>query len=382
MKWIRATDGIVCFGFGVFLSVATFQDFFLDSVPITDIVKPAYRNLLAESTAPAQTLPGVCSGASGTDPTVSPTCVCLIAAGSSMEMATSCINMHNGLPGEQVMVGRINPNFILFYIFMLSAMYQLVLRNGMGIVLPGGEHRDVQIGVGSMCFVVVLACFVSVFQFDHGVNFFVLCTFMPQQIVLMLLSFVLYSNSHSTDVDTAFREKYVHAMFAGVFNISTIPMMAVFVCCVNSWTTVGMIYFMYNTTMLLTVVQLAYHCVYIDSYHVPEPSDTVKHNPTAMIRMRQALYLLLTSVLTCITVMSLVYMPMHNDGMHRFFGISFVICLWVLHILFDATKASSVDPYNYERSFNIFDGAVSTIRYLLLIFVFYLVWGYSLDDSV
>jgi hypothetical protein len=91
--------------------------------------------------------------------------------------------------------------------------------------------------------------------------------------------------------------------------------------------------------------------------------------------------LMLTAVLTSLTVIPLVYMPMHNNGLNRFLAIAYSVVLWVLHILFDATKGS-LDSYLYERSFNIFDGVLACIRYILLIFVFYLVWGIEMNDTI
>jgi hypothetical protein len=374
IKWVRAIDGMICFGVCVFLGVAVTQPFFLDSLVVTDVANPRYTEIINGSTSTVPVKPDVCIGEGSDDVTVAPVCGCLVTAGHNETMAGICLSQHHGLPGEQIKVGRINPNFLLFYVFLVSALYQLILRNSFGVDLKGVLNRDVQVGIAFMCIVVILGCIMSLFQFDHGIDIFVLVNFMPQQVVLMLLSFVLFKNSHATDVLPEAKVMYVNAMFAGVFNIATIPMMTLLVCCVCSWTTVKMLYFMYNTSMLLAVVQLAYHCVYIDS-------SQLSPNPAAKVRMRQALYLMLTSVLACITVVSLVYMPMHNNGMTRFLALAYNAVLWVLHILFDATKGS-IDSYLYERSFNIFDGVLATVRYILLVFVFYLVWGYGMNDSI
>lgn len=365
---------MICFGVCVFLGVAVHQSFFLDSVVVTDISNPRYNEIINGTTSPLPVQPDACIGEGSDDVSVAPVCSCLVMAGQNKTYANMCLRQLNGIPGEQIKVGRINPNFLLFYVFLVSALYQLVLRNSIGVNLKGIFNRDVQVGIAFMCIVVLLGCIMSIFQFDHGLDPFVLVNFMPQQVVLMLLSFVLYKNSHSTDVLPEAKVMYVNAMFAGVFNIATIPMMTLLVCCICSWTTVKMLYFMYNTSMLLAVVQLAYHCVYIDS-------SQLSPNPAAKIRMRQALYLMLTSVLTCISIVSLVYMPMHNNGMTRFLALAYNAVLWILHILFDATKGN-MDSYLYEHSFNIFDGVLATIRYILLIFVFYLVWGYGLNDAI
>ena len=374
MKWIRAVDGMMCFGICVFLGVAITQPFFLDSVIVTDISNPRYTEIINGSTSLTAIKPDACLGEGADDVTVAPVCQCLTLAGQNETRAGNCLTRHNGLPGEQIKVGRINPNFLLFYIFMVSALYQLILRNSFAINLSGPYNRDVQVGIAFMCIVVLLGCVLCLFQFDHGVDIFVLVNFMPQQIVLMLASFVLYKNSHSADVLPEAKHMYVNAMFAGVFNIATIPMMSLFVCCVCSWTTVKMLYFLYNTSMLLAVVQLAYHCVYIDS-------SQVSPNPAAKVRMRQAVYLMLTGTLTCISVITLIYFPMHNSGLTRFLALAYNAVLWILHILFDATKGS-MDTYLYERSFAIFDGVLATIRYMLLVFVFYLVWGFAMNDSI
>jgi hypothetical protein len=364
MKWVRVADGMLCFAISVFFGVAVFQNFFLSAVAVTDVVYPDYSSIIKGTTAAVPVTPEVCS--MSLDASVSGPCQCLVSAGTDTEKAYLCIQSHNGLPSTQVVVGHMNPNFFLFYVFMVAAMYQLVLRNAMGIDLSF-MNRDVQFGVVFMCIVIVISCVLSIFQFDHGFDMYVLINFMPQQLILMILSFVLYSNAHFADVPKEFRDKYIHALFAGVLTIATIPMMAVFVCCINAWTTTRILHFMYNTTMLLSIVQLAYHCVFIDSKQIAT-------NTAAKVRMRQAMYLMLLTILTCLTVVTFVYIPVHEDVLHRFTAISFIVLLWTGHLVFDATKAS-VDDYLYERIFNLFDAAVAVVRYLLLIFSLYLVWG-------
>ena len=364
MKWMRVSDGFVCFAIAVFFGVAIFQNFFLTSVAVTDVVYPDYKSIIKGSTSPVPVAPNVCNISS--DASVTGPCQCLASAGTDSDKAYMCIESHNGLPSTQVAVGRMNPNFFLFYIFLVAAMYQLVLRNAMGVDLSF-LNRDVQLGVVFMCVVIVLSCVLSIFQYGHGFDTYVLINFMPQQLVLMILSFVLYSNAHFADISIEFRNKYIHALFAGVLTIATLPMMTLFVCCINAWTTTRILHFMYNTTMLLSVVQLAYHCVFIDS-------SQLSTNAAAKVRMRQALYLLLLTILTCLTIVVLVYIPGHEDVMHRFTAIAFIVLLWAGHLVFDATKAN-LDDYLYERIFNMFDAAVAVVRYLLMIFSFYLVWG-------
>jgi hypothetical protein len=355
---------MLCFAISVFFGVAVFQNFFLTVVPITDVIYPDYTTIIQGTTAVVPVAPEVCRLSS--DASVTGPCQCLSDAGRDADKAYLCIQSHNGLPSTQVVVGRMNPNFFLFYIFIVAAMYQLVLRNAMGIDLAF-LNRDVQFGVVFMCIVLVISCVLCLFQFAHGIDLYVLINFMPQQLILMILSFVLYSNAHFADVPKEFRDKYIHALFAGVLTIATIPMMTLFVCCINAWTTTRILHFMYNTTMLLSIVQLAYHCVFIDS-------NQISSNAAAKVRMRQALYLLLLTTLTCLTIVTFVYIPVHEDVLHRFSAISFIVLLWVGHLLFDATKAN-LDDYLYERIFNLFDAAVAVVRYLLLIFSFYLVWG-------
>ena len=359
---------MLCFAVAVFFGVAVFQDFFLSVVAVTDVIYPAYKDIINGSTFPTPVQPDVCLMSN--DTSVHGVCQCLIDAGADSDQAYECIETHKGMPSTQVVVGHMNPNFFLFYIFLVAALYQLVLRNAMEIDMTF-LNRDVQFGVASMSIVLVLACILSLFQFGHGVDIYVLINFMPQQLVLMLLSFVLYSNAHFADITPEFRTKYIHALFAGVLSIATIPMMAMFVCCVNAWTTTRLLHFFYNTTMFLSVVQLAYHCVFIDG-----AQQSV--NTAAKVRMRQALYLLVLTSLLCITIITLLYIPMHKDTLHRLISVSFIMFMWVGHILFDCTKAN-LDDYLYERIFNLFDAAFAVVRYLLLVFTFYIVWGHSQD---
>ena len=167
MKLVRVMDGMLCFAISVFFGVAIFQDFFLASVVVTDITYPAYKSIINGTTFAVQVTPDVCR--TSTDASVTETCQCFISAGKDATKAYECIGSHGGLPSTQVAVGHINPNFILFYVFAVAAMYQLVLRNAMGVDLTR-LHRDVQFGVTAMCIVLVIACVLSLFQYGHGVD--------------------------------------------------------------------------------------------------------------------------------------------------------------------------------------------------------------------
>jgi hypothetical protein len=366
MKWLRSADGLVCFGFAVFFAVATLQDFFLPSVVVTDVVFADYNGIIANSVAVPRVVADVCVGNAADEPSVASTCACLTQAGTDKITATKCMLTHRSLPAEQRMVGHLNPNFILFYIFLVSSMFQLVMRNSLELDMTKFS-RDVQIGVSFMIAGTCIALVMSLFNFSHGIDPFMILNFMPHQVVLLLAAFMMYNNAHFPNIDRDIRDKYKRAIFSGVYNISMMPFMALFVCCINSWTTVAMLHFVYTTVILITLIQLAHQCVYIDKKNGSE-------NPAAKVRMYQAVYLLLITLLVSLTIVILMYFPQHTSVTNRVLGICSIILLWALHLLFDCTR-SSLDSYMYERSFNIYDACLAVLRYALLMFSLYFVWG-------
>jgi hypothetical protein len=376
MKWTRGFDGLLCFGFAVFFTIAMVQNFFLPSVIVTDIVYPNYKNIITENMKGV--LPGVCYGPSAEHVSVKPTCICLsrLATGSSFNDGVDCIRQHNGLPAEHRQIGRMNPNFIFFYIFLVSCVYQLVIRNSLELNLSQ-FNRDVQLGVYVMFTVAAISVVMCLFNFDHGMQTVVLLNFMPHQIVLLVIAFIMYRNTHFEEIDPRYVYHYKKAIFSGVYNTATMSFMALLVCIFNSWTTLPMLQFVYTTVILINVVEMAHNCAYIDSCKSNGPkesnAETVKRN-AAKYRMRQAIYLLLVSLLISLSMVILLYFPQHTDLLHRVLGTIFIGLLWLLHILIDCTKAD-IDSYQHEKLCNQHDGFVATMRYALLCFSFYVVWG-------
>jgi hypothetical protein len=370
VRWVRTADGFISFGFAVFFAVATYQDFYLQSAVVTDIVFPEYRDILNASTFEPSTPPDVCMGPMALDWSVNATCECLANVTSNMTAANECIHKHHGLPAEQVFVGRINPNYLLFHVFLVAAIYQLVLQNSIDIKMEL-YNRNIQMGVTALVFGVALTLIMSVFNHDYGYSWFVLLNFMPHQVVLLGVSFFLYSNAHFDSVSEIAKEKYKKAIFSGVYNIATTPFIILFICVINSWTTASQLSYMYTMGILLAVMELAYHCVFIDASEGSE-------NPAAKIRMRQAVYLVLISVLSSLTMTTILYLPSHVENVYRSIGIIFIAVLWLIHLLFDCTH-SQLEAYMYERSFNIYDACLAIGRYMILAFTFYLVWGTEIE---
>jgi hypothetical protein len=376
MKWVRGFDGLICFGFALFFIVATLQNFFLPSVVVTDIVYPNYNNIITESMKGV--LPDVCHGHSAGHPSVRPTCICLarLSIDSSFTDGADCIRQHSGLPAEHQQIGRMNPNFVFFYIFIVSCVYQLVILNSLDINL-NQFNRDVQVGVYAMFLVAVISVVMCLFNFEHGIQTLFLVNFMPHQIVLLIIAFIMYRNTHFEEIDPRYVYHYKKAIFSGVNNAATMSSMSLLVCIFNSWTTLQMLRFVYTTVILINVVEMAYNCAYLDSSKSNDSkelnSETVKRN-AAKFRMRQAIYLLLISLLFSISMVVLLYFPQHTDILHRVVGTIFIGLLWVLHILFDCTKAD-IESYQHEKQFNQHDRFVATMRYALLCFGLYMVWG-------
>jgi hypothetical protein len=372
VRWVRTADGFISFGFAVFFAVATFQDFYLPSAVVSDIVFPHYRKILNSSTHMPPVAPDVCMGPMANELSVNATCECLADASDNMTKASDCIRTHHGFPSEQVVVGRINPNYLLFHVFLVAAIYQLVLQNSIDIDMSL-YNRNVQMGVTTLVLGVMVTLVMSVFNHDYGVNGFVLINFLPHQVVLLGVSFFLYSNAHFESVSQLAKEKYKKAIFSGVYNISTMPFIILFICVINSWTTASQLNYMYTMGVLLAVMELAYHCVFIDASEGSE-------NPAAKIRMRQAVYLVLITILSSLTITTILYLPSHVDNVHRSIGIIFITLLWLIHLLFDCTH-SQLEAYMYERSFNIYDACLATGRYMILAFTFYLVWGIETAET-
>jgi hypothetical protein len=374
MKWVRGFDGLVCFGFTVFFTIATLQNFFLPSVVVTDIVYPNYNDIIKENMKGIA--PDVCNGPSAVHPSVEPTCTCLQGVtGASFNSGLDCIRKHTGLPAEHEQIGRMNPNFLFFHIFLMSFVYQLVVRNSMGIDLSQ-FNRDVQLGVVVMFSALGISVAMSLFNFDHGVQGFILLNFMPHQILLLIIAYIMYRNTHFEEIDPQYVDHYKKAIFSGVHNAATMPFMALLVCILNSWTTMPMLQFVYTTVILINVIDMAYNCTYIDAN---KPNGTqantgITKQNAAKYRMKQAIYLLLVSLLFALSIVVMVYFPQHTDTVHRVVGTVFIGLIWVLHIFFDCTR-SSIDSYQHEKQFNQYDGFVATMRYALLFFCFYVVWA-------
>jgi hypothetical protein len=370
VRWVRTADGFISFGFAVFFAVATFQEFYLSSAVVTDIVFPEYKKILNASTTDPPTPPDVCMGPMADEWSVNATCECLANVTGNMTAAKMCIHTHHGLPSEQVVVGRINPNYLLFHVFFVAAIYQLVLQNSIDIDLTL-YNRNIQMGVFTLVLGIVVTLIMSLFNHDYGVNGFVLLNFLPHQVVLLGVSFFLYSNAHFESASEIAKQKYKKAIFSGVYNISTLPFIILFICVVNSWTTTSQLNYMYTMGILLTVMELAYHCVFIDASEGSE-------NPAAKIRMRQAVYLVLITILSSLTMTTMLYLPSHAENVYRSVGIIFIVVLWLIHLLFDCTH-SQLEVYMYERSFNIYDACLAIGRYMILAFTFYMVWGAEID---
>jgi hypothetical protein len=362
MKWVRGFDGLLCFGFAVFFTVATVQDFFLPSIAVTGIVYPNYKAISEENVKgnPPEVCVGPLVHASLTD-----VCSCMHNT-VDFKTGLNCTRDHHGLPAQQKQIGRVNPNFFFFHIFLMSFVYQLVIRNSLELDFSK-SNRDIQVGVVVMFATTMISVAMCLFNFDEGVYLFVLLNFMPHQILLLIVAYLMYNNAHFDEISDEFRGHYKKAIFSGVYNIATIPFMGLLVCVMNSWTTMPMLQFVYSTLMLIAIAEMAYNCCFIDA-------NKDNGDNAAKYRMRQAIYLLLVSLLITFTVVTLNYFPHHHDTVHRVIGAIFVGLLWVLHLFFDCTK-SSLDSYQHEKCFNQYDGFVAMIRYGLLMFAFYVVWG-------
>ena len=370
MKWLRTADGFMCFGFAVFFAVASLQPFYLAPVVVTDVISADYNAIVHGMSLDPVVRPSVCnasyvSPALAADASVQIPCSCLDDAKDSTSL-NECMRKNHGLPAEQVRIGRMNPNYLLFHVFLVSALYQLVIRNSLQVDMSR-MNRDVQIAVTMLCFGMGISAVMSLFDYDNGVSSLVILNFLPHQFTLLLVAFVMFNNAHFPEIDASMREKYKAAIFSGCYNIATLPFISLFVCSVNAWTTMPMLQFNYSASMLLAVVQLAYHCVFIDS------SET-SPNPAAKIRMRQAVYLLLVTVLTAMSIVMVQYLPLHGDTVHRVLTIGFISTLWVVHILFDCTRVD-IKSYMYQRNVKMYDACLATARYMALFFSFYVVWG-------
>ncbi|KAJ1464906.1 hypothetical protein T484DRAFT_1757763 [Baffinella frigidus] len=284
-----------------------------------------------------------------------------------------CTRDHHGLPAQQKAIGRVNPNFFFFHIFLMSFVYQLVIRNSLELDFSK-SNRDIQVGVVVLFAAALVSVAMCLFNFGYGVFLFVFANFMPHQILLLLVAYLMYNNAHFDEISDEFRGHYKQAIFSGVYNVATLPFMGLLVCVMNSWITMPMLQFVYTTLMLISVVEMAYNCCYIDA-------NKDKGGNTAKFRMRQAIYLLLVSLLVALTVVTLNYFPHHPDTVHRVVGVVFIGLLWGLHLFFDCTK-TSLESYMHAKCFAQYDGFIAVMRYGLLIFAFYVVWGANAQGGV
>ncbi|KAJ1466021.1 hypothetical protein T484DRAFT_1756982 [Baffinella frigidus] len=295
-------------------------------------------------------------------------CTCLLHASSDFDAGLECTRKHHGLPAIQKQTGRMNPNFFFLHIFLMSCIYQLVIRNSMELDLSK-FNRDIQVGVVVMFATTMISVAMCLFNFDYGVDIFVLINFMPHQILLLVVAYLMYNNAHFDEIDEEYRDHYKKAIFSGVYNATTLPFMGLLVCIMNDWTTMSMLQFVYTVMILLSVVEMAYNCCYIDA-----SKDKKRGQDAAKYRMRQAIYLLLITLLISLSLVTLMYFPQHADTSHRVIACVFIGLLWGLHIFFDCTKAS-LQSYQHEKAFDLYDGCIALLRYGLLMAAFYMVWA-------
>jgi hypothetical protein len=366
MKWLRSMDGLFSFGIAVFYGIAIHIHFMLPSVPITNLLAADLKAIVAASTGNQPVFPAFCA----TDPeldTEGLLCDCLrlnTAAGDESSM--QCFKTHNGAPAEQTLYNWCNLNFILFHIFFVSFIYQLVIRNALDTDMSK-NGRDIQsalaICTGSFC----LICVLSVFNFEHGVNAFALIYFMPQQLVLLVSGMMVYHTIFVETLPGQIQSAYKSAMFSGLYKASVMPFVGIFIASLQSWTTLSMIHFIYNVLFCLCVADLAYLMLNVDV-------NGDLQRVAARIRVKQAVFLLVLTCLFTYTITTVLYMPAHNGFLLRALAIVFLLFLWIQHLLFDATHAVFNSP-EYDRVSCVNDAILCVMRFSLFVFSIWVVHG-------
>ena len=363
-------DGLFSFGIAVFYGVAIFIDFMLPSVPITNLSAADHKAIVAASTGNQPVFPAFCA----TDPeldTKRPLCDCLrLNTASGSESSMQCFMTHNGAPAEQILYDWCNLNFILFHIFFVSFIYQLVICNALDTDMSK-NGRDIQSALAISTVSFILICVLSVFNFEHGVNAFALIHLLPHQLVLMLSGQLVY---HTIFVETQpgeMQTAYKNALFSGLYKASVIPFIGLFIASLQSWTTLPMIHFIYNILFCLCVADLAYLMLNVDV-------NGDLQRIAARIRVKQAVFLLVVSCLFAYTFITVVYMPAHNKFLLRTLTFIFLIFLWVQHILFDAAHTIFKSP-EYNRVFYVNDMILCVVRFSLFGFSIWLVHGKEIE---
>jgi len=362
MKWLRSTDALLSFGVAVFYAVSIFVQIMLPSVPVTDIIRSNQNEMVDNALKTPQQLPKFCDATVDVSLT-EPLCQCL-RTGIGDDAHTQCFVDHHGAPAEQILYSWFNLNFILFHIFLVSSVYQFVLRNALDVDISY-NGRDVQSAIVVCSITLVMLAVLSVFNFEHGANAFSLTRFMPHQLILFIIGVLGYYNIFIEKLSEEMQMKYKNAMFSGLYKASITPLMGIFVASIQSWTTLEMLHFVYNILFCLCIADLAYLMLNID---VNGDLDRV----AARVRVKQATFLIVMSCLVAYSLTTLVYMPTHSDFMMFVVAIAFLILLWVQHVFLDAAH-TIFRSREYDRVFYISDALLASVRFLLFIFSIWLV---------
>ena len=368
MKWLRLTDGLMSFGVAAFYGVAIFVHILLPSVPITNLLQADQSDIVSGVLKNPKVYPKFCTDiATSTEPF----CQCL-QTGVGSEAFNKCFDDYRGLPAEQVFYSWVNLNFIMFYIFFVSFIYQFVLRNACDVDLDM-KGRDVQSAVTICSMALILAAVLSVFNFEHGIYLFALTKFMPHQLILLLVGILAFYNLFTENLTKEMQSKYKNALFSGLYKASVIPFIGICVASMQSWTTLAMIHFIYNILFCLGLADLTYLMLNVD---INNNLDRV----VARVRVKQATFLTMISCLVAYSLTTVVYMPVHGDILLVTTATTFLILLWVQHLFLDAAH-SMFNSSDYNRIFMISDALLAVVRFLIFGFTVWIVQFKEADTT-
>lgn len=364
MRFVRSFDGLVSFALSTLFLFSVFLNFTLPSFSVSKLIFSPKNHISSD-------LKAYCSENSAySESTVSEICACVNQGQSS------CSNVAQGNPAVQKFEVYVNPNFYLFYIFMSAFVYQLVLRNSLDLEFET-KDRDVFIAKVICIFVFVITAICSIFNHSEEISFFVLLNYLPQQAVVLFFCIILFDNVHySSDIDNDTKQQFKLVIWNGAHRCSTLPFIALFLCSLQHTSDANTLHFVYNLLLLVSLCDLCYSILSCD-IHQNNISNTDKSDETkgqaGTLRLQQTAYLSCLSALIVYTIFVMVYMPVYDDVVLEKLSLVFVIFVWILHLIYDATGLLKESP-EHVRAFNVADGMLGSLRYALVIFVAWIVF--------
>lgn len=363
MRFVRSFDGLISFSLSCLFLISVFLNFTIPSFAISKLMFSPKNHISAEFKT-------YCSENNNyVDSDVSALCTCI------NQEQSDCSNVVQGQPSVQKFDLFVNPNFYLFYIFMSSFIYQLVLRNSLDVEFYV-KNRDVFIAKIICVLVFVLMAVCSIFNHSQNISFFILLNYMPQQALVLLFCIILFDNVHYSNIKGDTKQQFKLVIWNSAHRCSTLPFIGLFLCSLQHTSDANTLHYVYNLLLIVSLCDLCYSLLSCDihekkSVNLDQSDDTKGQAGT--LRLQQTAYLSCLTALVVYTIFVIVYMPVYDDVVLQKLSLIFVIFVWILHLIYDTTGLLKESP-EHVRAFNVADGLLGSLRYALIVLVAWIVF--------